>query len=87
MNTDKQSLEALLRQACSNAGEVAPVEMPVAVAKEFARLVRVAAAAECEEIALRHHQVDGAYAAGKKAGALECVGALSAASCIHRKAP
>ena len=30
----------------------------------------------CEAIALKHQQVDGSYAAGKKAGALECRDAI-----------
>lgn len=32
----------------------------------------------CEAIALKHQQIDGTYAAGKKAGALECLDAIKA---------
>lgn len=39
MNLDKQNLEVLLKEACANVGESRPVEMPTAVAAEFARLV------------------------------------------------
>lgn len=39
MNLDKQTLEALLKEACANVGEDRPVEMPTTVAAEFARLV------------------------------------------------
>lgn len=39
MNLTKQNLEAILKQACANVGESLPVEVPTAVAQEFARLV------------------------------------------------
>ena len=48
------------------------VDSEVRAAWSTWRAAYAAAAAGCEEIALSHHQVDGAYAAGKKAGALEC---------------
>lgn len=37
---------------------------------------REACATACDEIALRHQQTEGTYAAGKKAGAFECADAL-----------
>lgn len=39
MNLDKKNLEALLKEACANVGEVRSVELPTTVAAEFARLV------------------------------------------------
>lgn len=42
------------------------------VDQERARCVQI-----CQEIGLRHQQEEGSYSAGKKAGALECVDALS----------
>jgi purine nucleoside permease len=39
---------------------------------------RVACADICEQIALKHQQKEGTYAAGKKAGAFECCEALRA---------
>jgi len=40
--------------------------------EEFAKLIVQECSAECQQIAFKHAQVDGSYAAGKKAGAFEC---------------
>lgn len=39
MKLTKQNLEALLKEACANVNESCTVELPTAVAAEFARLV------------------------------------------------
>lgn len=45
-------------------------------AAEAARRAVANGAGACDEIAMKHQQADGAYAAGKKAGAFECAEAL-----------
>lgn len=47
-----------------------------ALAQAVAAEVKDGCAAACEEIALKHQQVEGPYAAGKKAGAFECAETL-----------
>lgn len=46
------------------------------LAEKAWRAAMAAGAATCDEIALRHQQTEGSYAAGKKAGAFECAEVL-----------
>lgn len=46
------------------------------LAEKAWRAAMAAGAVACEEIALKHQQTEGTYAAGKKAGAFECAQAL-----------
>lgn len=45
-------------------------------AEVAARRAMVTAADTCEQIAMKHQQAEGSYAAGKKAGAFECAETL-----------
>lgn len=46
------------------------------LAAEAARRAMANGADACEQIAMKHQQAEGSYAAGKKAGAFECAEVL-----------
>lgn len=53
-----------------------PVGELMPFVEELLSIAREDGVQKCEAIALRHQQVEGTYAAGKKAGAFECAEAL-----------
>jgi len=76
MRTVEQIAEQLVAD-WQAAGKIPPMAWDFrGFAAEAARQAFALSADACNQIALKHQQTEGSYAAGKKAGAFECAEAL-----------